>query len=424
MKILMSCYECSPVRGSESGVGWNWVREARRLGHEVWALAAPTYADEIMQGCRSDQLAASVNWIFPQSPFWRLEPGEKPKAERRHNILWQIAALKAARDLHQSVQFDATHHVTWGGIRYPSFLGRLDAPFILGPVGGGETSPTQLRDSFTRRNLWTERLRDVSNRTLAFNPLVRRMLEEAAVIVAKTGETRELVPSRMRSKTAVFLELGVSPDRIGSPRAFNQRPPRLLFVGRLLYWKGAHLALAALGALRETSPQARLTIVGRGPEEQALRAQAERSGLADATDFVPWMPQTELFELYREHDLFVFPSLHDSSGNVVLEALCQALPVVCLDLGGPKEIVTETSGVVVATKGLGTDETALALAAAISNVLNEPATLQALSLGALARARAFSWPNRVARFFEMVSPFLEEARRAKSSSTPLRSISL
>ena len=44
-------------------------------------------------------------------------------------------------------------------------------------------------------------------------------------------------------------------------------------------------------------------------------------------------------ELYRRHHALLYPSLHDSSGNVVLEALFHGLPVVCLDLGGPAEIV-------------------------------------------------------------------------------------
>jgi glycosyltransferase involved in cell wall biosynthesis len=59
---------------------------------------------------------------------------------------------------------------------------------------------------------------------------------------------------------------------------------------------------------------------------------------------MPWLPQEKLFEQYQTHDLLVYPSLHDSSGNAVLEALSFGLPVVCLDLGGPAQIVTSESG--------------------------------------------------------------------------------
>ena len=62
-------------------------------------------------------------------------------------------------------------------------------------------------------------------------------------------------------------------------------------------------------------------------------------------------------------DLFVYPSLHNSSGNAVLEALSFGLPVVCLDLGGPAQIVTPKSGVIVSTAGRDTGQVAVAIAA-------------------------------------------------------------
>jgi glycosyltransferase involved in cell wall biosynthesis len=49
------------------------------------------------------------------------------------------------------------------------------------------------------------------------------------------------------------------------------------------------------------------------------------------------------------HDFLLFPSLHDSGGFVVLEALCHGMPVLCLDLGGPKEIVSLDSGLIIKT---------------------------------------------------------------------------
>ena len=62
-----------------------------------------------------------------------------------------------------------------------------------------------------------------------------------------------------------------------------------------------------------------------GPEEHRLKAEAARNDVADRIDFISWLPQqAALFELYDSHDLFLFPSLHDSGGFVVLEALSRA----------------------------------------------------------------------------------------------------
>ena len=165
-------------------------------------------------------------------------------------------------------------------------------------------------------------------------------------------------------------------DRRG-PKGHPDRPAA--FAGRLLYWKGAHIAIQALAELLRVSPDARLTVVGKGPEEGRLRAAAVALGIASNIRFVPWLPQEKLFEEYQTHDLFVYPSLHNSSGNAVLEALSFGLPVICLDLGGPAQIVTPGAGVIVSTAGRDTGQAAAAIAAEILRVLRSPELLKELS---------------------------------------------
>jgi glycosyltransferase involved in cell wall biosynthesis len=74
---------------------------------------------------------------------------------------------------------------------------------------------------------------------------------------------------------------------------------------------------------------------------------AKEIGVDNIIDWFPWMEQKELNEFYSIHDVFVFPSLHDSGGMVVLEALAASMPVVCLNLGGPSTIVTSSSGAII-----------------------------------------------------------------------------
>ena len=150
------------------------------------------------------------------------------------------------------------------------------------------------------------------------------------------------------------------------------------------------------------SPDAQLTIVGKGAEEGRLRAAAVAHGVAGNVRFVPWLPQEKLFEQYQNHDLFVYPSLHDSSGNAVLEALSFGLPVVCLDLGGPAQIVSPDAGLIVSTAGRDSAQLAAAMAAEILRVLSSPELLKELSHGAVARAAQFTSAGRVAQFYEMV----------------------
>jgi glycosyltransferase involved in cell wall biosynthesis len=402
MKLLISAYACAPNRGSEWGIGWNWTTEATRLGHQVWALVSPANRDAIERVCQSDAVARSVHWVFPELSFWPLQSGVEPKWERTYNLLWQRLIIRNAQELQREVGFDAIHHLTWGGLRAPTFLGGLGPPLIVGPMGGGETSPALLRDGFDLRGRVLEAVRDLSNSTITLNPVVYGGLAHAAVIFAKTTDTQKILGRYLQEKTIVCSELGIQEAQISAPRTSLGKPLKLLFAGRLIYWKGAHIAIQAFAKLLEKIPDAQFTIVGSGPEQARLKNEALKLGVNKKVNFISWLPQQKLFELYDSHHLFLFPSLHDSSGGVVLEALSRGMPVVCLDIGGPKEIVTPNSGIIVKTAGLSTSQVAQCIADQIQNVCSSQTMWTELSIEAIARAKEFILRDQVNRFYLQV----------------------
>ena len=407
MKLLISAYACAPNFGSDHAVGWNWATEAHRLGHEIWAFVSPAHRDSIATACRQDPYLAGMHWIFPEVPHWPLSQGVEPKWERTYNLLWQYNAIGHARELQRQVKFDAIHHLTWAGIRAPTFLGSLGPPLIIGPVGGGETSPRSLRDALGARGGMLERIRDVSNATITVNPIVRRGFRDAAVIFVSTSDTQQLFKDSLHDKTVVFSQLGLTEMPPVRRRQFNQ-PPKFLYAGRLLYWKGVHIALRALAELTNKGIDARLTIVGDGPERPRLEQEAAALTIANQIEFIPRVPQAELFRLYDTHDLLLFPSLHDSGGFVVLEALSHGLPVVCLDLGGPKEIVTGDCGAIVRTSGKNTEQLAVSVAMVISELLESPKKMAELSQGAVARAQEFILSKRIVALYDRAAGFINE----------------
>lgn len=399
MKLLISAYACAPNRGSEHGSAWNWTSEAARLGEDVTVLVSPAHRDAILAATERDPALQRIRWLFPEVAFWPLQQGKEPVWERSYNLLWQREALRVARALHREQPFDLVHHLTWGGVRAPTFLGTLGAPLIIGPVGGGETSPAGLRDRMPLRGRVLESVRDLSNATIELNPIVRQGLRKAGVIFARTADTKNLLSPPLRAKTYVQMELGVMPTQIGAPRPVRQAPRKLLYAGRLLYWKGVHIAVEAMAQLVANMPDAQLTIVGNGPEEARLKTEIAQRGLGANITFVSWMPQEQFLRLYDTHDLFVFPSLHDSTGWVVLESFCKGLPVACLNLGGPKDIVTPQCGIIVDTQGLDTSGVAARLAEELRVLLADPERLTALSAGAIARVGEFLLRDQVQRLY-------------------------
>jgi len=113
----------------------------------------------------------------------------------------------------------------------------------------------------------------------------------------------------------------------------------LLCVGHLVVRKGQHLLLEALARLDAPGRRPLLVLVGRGPDEAALRRQAERLGLRDDVRFAGSVSPDELPGFYRAADALVLPSLREGWPNVVLEALACGTPVLATAVWGTPEIL-------------------------------------------------------------------------------------
>jgi glycosyltransferase involved in cell wall biosynthesis len=184
----------------------------------------------------------------------------------------------------------------------------------------------------------------------------------------------------------------------------RQARTTFLFAGRFITFKGLHLAVDALAEAVRRGADVSFVAVGDGPLREPIQAQINRLGLQDRVELRKHIPQRELMSLYHHADAFLFPSLHDSSGNVVLESLSRGLPVICLNLGGPPCFVDATCGIVVNVDGLSRAQLVSALADAIVDYAGRAdARRQAMSDAACARAAPLTWERQVAALYEGVS---------------------
>ena len=142
----MCAYACQPNRGSEPGVGWNWVKQAARY-NEVWALTR-SYNRQFIETELEQRPIPNLHFIYHDISGWAGYQRDRPSSPRLYFLLWQMSAVRVCRRLHLQIGFDVAHHVTFVTFDYPSCLAWLKCPFVWGPVGGGEKPPSPFTQLF------------------------------------------------------------------------------------------------------------------------------------------------------------------------------------------------------------------------------------------------------------------------------------
>jgi glycosyltransferase involved in cell wall biosynthesis len=405
VKVLLSAFACEPNVGSEFSVGWNWALSLARAGHQVAVLTRQQSRPGIERVLTpEDRGNLRFEYVdVPPSLRW-----ESRGPLHVHYALWQCIAIRHARRLHRQENFDRVHHVTYAGLRAPSLMGRLGIPFIFGPVGGGETSPWKLRKGYSPLGLLLDVSRDAANAMVRFIPFMNDTFAAAERIYVTSADTLRLVPARFHSKARIELAIGPEQSNAADVEAQAQARKdvdtdfRVLFAGRFVDYKGMHLGLPAFARVLQEFPRARLTMVGQGPLESRWRKLAHGLGIAGRVSWTGWQDRRGMPRLYAEHDVLLFPSLHDSGGLVVLEAMEAGRPVVCLKLGGPATMVDARCGHAIDPEGKSADEVVQELGEALK-ALARNAAYRKLESAAKQRCRDFSWSEKVVRLYGVTS---------------------
>jgi glycosyltransferase involved in cell wall biosynthesis len=340
----MSAYSCEPGKGSEPGVGWNFVRAVAKY-HEVWVLTRPDEGREVIEAELARNPIPNLHFVYFTLPIWGGGWKWRFGAMQLHYYLWQIQAYFVARRLHRQIGFDLVHHVTFVKYSRPSFLCLLPIPFIWGPVGGGEFAPRAFWQDFSLSNKIHETVRMLACWVFESDPFARLTAQRSVLAKATTEDTAARVRKMGARNVQVYSESGLPREeiaRLAQCSVSSDSPVRFASVGRLLHWKGFHLGLRAFAQAK--LPDAEYWVFGDGPEKKRLQCLADKLGIAQQVKFWNKLPREETLRKLGECTALVHPSLHDSGGWVCLEAMAAGRPVLCLDLGGPAVQVTEQTG--------------------------------------------------------------------------------
>lgn len=240
--------------------------------------------------------------------------------------------------------YDIVHRVTPLSPTSPSSLAKrcrlAGVPFLLGPLNGGLPWHPEFNQERVKEREWLSYCR----KAYSYLPTIRSTYGNAnAIIVGSCHTSKEL--SRYGRPIIYIPENGIDTGRFVRTRRCRktERKLRFVFVGRLVAYKGADIAIEACCHQLKLG-RAQLDIIGDGPEMHLLKSLIARLGIESGVTLHGWKSHECVAEMLQAADVLVFPSVREFGGGVVLEAMaCGVIPIV-VDYGGPGELVTRNCG--------------------------------------------------------------------------------
>jgi len=312
-------------------------------------------------------------------------------------LLWrEFGAAIRAHD------FDVVYRITPLSPTAPSLLAkrcaRAGVAFVLGPLNGGVPWPRDFDRARRQENEWLSYLRGAYK----LLPGYRATRTFATAIIVGSRDTLALENRRYHQKCFYIPENGIDPERFTLRRTRHaQQPLEVVFVGRLVPYKGADMLLEASSALIHDG-HVRVTIIGDGPQRTQLESMIDTLGITAGVQMKGWISHANLQQTLTEMDLFAFPSIREFGGAVVLEAMALGLVPAVVNYGGPGELVTPESGFLIE---MGTrDQIVNRYRDLLRQLVNDSEQIERRSNIAFKRARTlFSWEFKASQVCRVLS---------------------
>ena len=396
-RILLSAYQCAPGQGSVSQIGWEWYSRLARNASVTLvthirnkpfleAAGAPFNGTEIIY--------IDTEWfarrMYGTARF--LFPGSEHSVFLLSSVDFFVYDRAALRVLEpRRAEWDVIHIVTPVSPSSHSVLGRLGLPVLRGPLNGGLRTPPNFPEFMRADSAWLYSLRDLAK------PLQSILNNPPSATFYANQSTWGALSLAERQQAERLPEIAVDPALFpaapwpGDPG--SGRPLQVLFVGRLIPAKA--LPLLFEGARRALGHvPIEVTVIGDGPMRPTW--ETESKALPYPVHFLGSRNAREVSAAFAASHVFCLPSIRESGGAVLLEAMSAARPAIAVNYGGPAELVDETTGRLVPADSA--ESVAAGIAAALREVIDQPNEWRLRGVAGRHRVvRNHTWDHRVQR---------------------------
>ena len=391
--IVATCYAVNPYKGSEDGMGWNFVNQIARY-NKVIAITRENNQPAIEKYMKEhpNEIYQNITFLYFDLPYWMRFWKKGGRGAMLYYYMWQRGIVPFIKK--QKIKFDIAHNVNFHNDWTPSFLYKLEKPMVWGPIGHHPIIPGQYLKPYSIKYLLVDRATWLVKQLfwkLSFS-LKRTVRKADHILCMNTG-----VPAMLNLKKTFTIQPSVATEDFFEGSITKKEGFKIISVGRFVPLKGFDLTLHSfikfLYSLSISEREnCKLTLVGTGPEKEFYQKIIAENKVEAYVEIIEWIDRKELMKLYEKASVFLFPS-HEGAGMVVAEAMSFGLPVICLNNEGPGEFINTNCGF--AVPQLDYNNTVSELKESLQKLYFDKDLLLKMSFGARKQfEEKFTWDSR------------------------------
>ncbi len=396
MNILINAYACAPNWGSEQGMAWHWITELAKM-HNLYVITEGEWKKEIEEAVALLDVKDNIHFYYNpvsdkiRSMCWNQGDWRFYWYYRK----WQKKTLTIARQICSEHRIDIIHQLNMIGFREPGYLWDIyDTHYIWGPVGGMEIVPLSYLSGMPLSKKTKYIVKNMLNHLqIRYSTRVCKAIHRADIVIAATQGTYNSFVKLHHIKPVYMNEAGCTISEQHTAHNFNKDQLDILWVGRFLDTKKLDIAIRTIAKVKDLPVF--LHIVGNGSDtENAMYQQmADKMGISNNIKWYGKLANKKVQEMMNQMDLFLFTSVLEGTPHVVLEAITNCLPILCIDTCGQGQLVNEAIGWKVPLTNPQQNSTDFA--AILRHIIINRDEIKQKSDNCKQRQRELSWENKL-----------------------------
>lgn len=406
MHILYIAYSCMPNKGSEEKIGWNIPLQSAKI-NRVYVLTKEEHRSAIETYLREHDIK-NIKFYYADIPAVYKKVYKGIAYSMRLNI-WHRRAFALAKEICKKENIQIIHQITPIEFRSIGDYGKIpNVKFVCGPIGGGEYMPKAFY-RYVGKHFLPEMIRLVLNTFAKGTMPLQRKLELCDFLFFANQETKSYLSGILGDiPNALYFDNGIDESEFQEPA---EKPSGddtgivFLVAGRAAYRKGHRFLLDVLAQLPEELPY-EVRIVGEGPELSHLKEICKAYGQESHVTFTGRVPYAAMAKEYANADVLIMPSIRETTGAVLLEAMSKGLPVVTIDrFGGPVLLNEETGWLY---SGETAQEYMRNLAEIIVGCVRDPEEVRRRGSNATQAAKKHLWTAKMSDYQQTYEAIMKE----------------